>query len=474
MLFTKLIFFLFFAVVLVAYWSAPWHRARKVFLLAASYYFYAAWDVRFCSLIAISTLIDFWAGGQIHAAQSTARRRAFLIVSLCANLGLLGFFKYFNFFVESMSALFVELGFGASTSTLNIVLPVGISFFTFQSMSYTIDIYRGKLEPRRGWGGLLDFALFVAFFPQLVAGPIVRATHFLPQLDAPRTPDRLRFRSGAGLFLIGFIKKVAVSDNIAPIVESVFADPGSFTAASQVLGAFLYGVQIYCDFAGYSDMAIGAAKMLGYDLTLNFDAPYSARNITDFWRRWHISLSTWLRDYLYISLGGSRCSAMRTRVNLMATMLLGGLWHGAAFNFVIWGGLHGIALIAHKAWMALTNRGGEERPPSLPGTILSRALTLYWVALAWVYFRAPGWVEALDMTRAFVTLQSEGTRSISALWLLVLLLIAIEHTLVRKREWFRRLDAVPDWLYAIGIGAVFGLMLPLAPLARTPFIYFQF
>lgn len=341
MLFTQPLFFVFFALIFCTVWLIPSHNTRKLLLLVASYTFYAAWDWRFCSLIAISTVIDFLAGQQLGRASEILRRKAWLILSLTANLGILGFFKYYDFFIESGSGL---LGLDPSR-TMNIVLPVGISFYTFQSMSYTIDIYRRQLKPVSGF---TDFALYVSFFPQLVAGPIVRASHFLPQLSTKKSFSDIRFQVAFTLFLIGFIKKACISDNIALLIDPVFAAPDAFTAASLWIATVFYAVQIYCDFSGYTDMAIAIAALLGFQLQLNFRFPYFASNIAEFWQRWHISLSTWLRDYLYIPLGGNRGGSIKTYRNLMITMLLGGLWHGAAWNFVIWGGLHGGALAVHR------------------------------------------------------------------------------------------------------------------------------
>ena len=332
MLFNSLEFWIFLPLVLLFSRLLP-RRPRNLFLLVASYLFYMWWDARFIVLIVASTLVDFLVGRSLHEARG--RSRSWLLVaSLAANLGLLGFFKYYNFLAGSVASL---LGVSTRTLHLNIVLPVGISFYTFQSMSYTIDIYRGKLEPVKR---LTDFALYVAFFPQLVAGPIVRAREFFPQLFQWQPPSHERTEKGISLILIGLIKKMVLADHFARISDLYFGDvaahPGAWAAWS---ATFAFAMQIFFDFSGYTDIARGCGRLLGYEFPVNFRRPYLAASITEFWRRWHISLSSWLRDYLYIPLGGNRRGNWRTYENLMVTMLLGGLWHGASWNFVLWGAI---------------------------------------------------------------------------------------------------------------------------------------
>jgi len=304
-------------------------------------------------------------------------------VSLAANLGVLAFFKYYNCFAESAGQFLDWLGLPVSDWTLAIFLPYGISFYTFQSMSYSIDVYRRRLDPVRSF---LDLATFIAFFPQLVAGPIVRATAFLPQLAAPRVWANVDVRDCLTLFFIGFVKKACISENVAPVVDQFFSSPGSYDVLATWIAVLFYAVQIYCDFSGYTDMAIASARLLGYELTLNFAFPYLAGSITDFWRRWHISLSTWLRDDLYIPLGGNRGSKLFTWRNLMLTMLLGGLWHGAAWTFVIWGGLHGLALILHREFSRYPGNAGAgfRRGLAWAGPVLC----FLWVCVTWIFFRA--------------------------------------------------------------------------------------
>jgi D-alanyl-lipoteichoic acid acyltransferase DltB (MBOAT superfamily) len=314
-------------------------------LLAASYVFYGSWDWRFLSLIAISTGVDFICGAQIHKALRPRRRKLFLAISMAVNLGLLGTFKYFDFFAESLQALAAGFGWQFTPVTIDLILPVGISFYTFQTMSYTIDIYRGKLEPSRS---LLDFALFVAFFPQLVAGPIERAQRLLPQIMQPRHITRRDIGQGLWLIFWGYFLKVYVADNLAKISDGVFAVTGMTNGAEALMGIYSFHFQVLGDFAGYSSIAIGVARLMGIKLMINFLYPYFVTNPRDFWANWHISLSTWLRDYLYFPLGGNRKGEVRKYFNLFITMLLGGLWHGAAWTFVVWGLFHSAILIFHR------------------------------------------------------------------------------------------------------------------------------
>jgi len=464
MLFTELRFLFFFLIVFGVHWMLRPNGLRKLWLLAASYAFYSAWDWRFLSLIVGSTVLDYFVGRRLAAG--TPRRRAWLVLSLAGNLGVLAVFKYFGFFVDSAVGLVEALGFSASRPTLTLILPVGISFYTFQTMSYTIDIYRGKLRPVSRF---TDFALFVGFFPQLVAGPIVRAAAFLPQLEFERRLSKVPFRAAIGLFLVGFVKKVCIADRVAGLVDPVFAAPGTFDTLSIWTAVLFYAVQIYCDFSGYTDMAIATARMLGFRLPRNFDFPYLARNITEFWRRWHISLSSWLRDYLYISLGGNRGSRIITYRNLMLTMLLGGLWHGAGWNFVLWGGIHGAGLVVHKEW---SRRFG--RVPGVVGTAVGMLFTFWVVCVAWIFFRATSFEHATVMVRAFVTLDSPGAKSIAPDALLWLIPLVVAHAAAALRLPDRIVGRSPDWGLALGYGVVAYLALLFLPLDTAPFIYFQF
>lgn len=388
MLFNSLQFWAFFAAVFALYLALP-HRLQNRMLLVASYLFYAAWDWRFLSLILVSTAVDYVVGHRLAAAHDETRRRRLLAVSLSVNLGLLGVFKYLGFFVETFSDLLVSVGLSADPFTLSIILPVGISFYTFQTLSYTIDIHRRELAPTRDF---FDFALFVAFFPQLVAGPIERARNLLPNITAPRRVTAEGVGRGVVLCLIGLVKKVVIADGIAPSVDAVYALDDA-AGAEIVLATWLFAIQIYCDFSGYTDIARGVAKTLGFNLMRNFEQPYFASDPRAFWRRWHISLSTWLRDYLYVSLGGNRGGRARTMANLMATMTLGGLWHGAAWNFVLWGVYQGGVLAIHRAvgW-------GAPRHPL--ARALAAALFFQVVCYGWLLFRATSFAQIETFTLA--------------------------------------------------------------------------
>ena len=406
MLFNSYEFLLFLPTVLLLLAVAP-RRARNGVLLVASYVFYGAWDVYFLSLIFLSTLLDFYCGLGIGRTRDRRIRRRFLWASVGGNLLVLGFFKYFDFFSRSLGELLRALGIEASPVVLGIMVPVGISFYTFQTMSYTIDVHRGKLRPCRSFG---DFALYVAFFPQLVAGPIERATNLLPQIaDTGRRVSREAIMEGGWLVFWGFHKKVFVADNLARLVDPVYSDPGAMPAPLIVLAAVAFTIQIYCDFSGYTDIARGVAKWLGFNLMLNFNLPYFAVDPSDFWRRWHISLSIWLRDYLYIPLGGSRGSQGRVLFNLMLTMALGGLWHGAHWTYIIWGLYHGVLLVAYRALAPGVHAGitGARK-------LLAIAVMFFWTALGMALFR----VESIGDYAAFARslLDNWGGGEVWLLW----------------------------------------------------------
>src|SRR4026208_2017752 len=364
MSFVEFRFLWFFLLVFIVYWAMRNNAARKVWLLLCSYAFYAAWNWKFTALVLGSTTVDYIVGQMLGRSENPTWRRFWIAASVCVNLGVLGFFKYFNFFISSASGFLAWRCLPASVNTLNIILPVGISFYTFHSMSYTIDVYRGK---QRAISNFADLALFVCFFPPLVARPIVRAVYFLPQLISPRKFSNVDVRGAVMLFLAGFIKKACIADGVAPPVALCSAHPANVTPTSAWIGVLFYAFQIYCDFSGYTDMAIAAARLLGYQLPNNFQFPYFARNVSEFWRRWHISLSSWLRDYLYIPLGGNRVGRLRSSLNLLITMALGGLWRGASWAFLIWGIWHGIGLVAGRIWKA------AQLPviPAVPGHILT-------------------------------------------------------------------------------------------------------
>lgn len=364
MLFNSFTFLAFMAVVLPLYYSLRM-RGQNLLLLVAGFVFYGWWDWRFLLLLTFSAVIDYAMALRIvdHVV-GDPRRKRWLIISMVVNLTILGFFKYFNFFIDSAATLLDTFGFEAHLPTLRIVLPVGVSFYTFQSMSYTIDAYRGTIQPTRS---LLHYLSFVAYFPQLVAGPIERAANMLPVFVNERKVDARCISEGLLLILLGFFKKLVIADAVAGSVSAAFAEPLQLDGAQLLRAVYLFSLQIYADFSGYSDIARGVSKLFGIDLMINFNQPYLSSSITEFWRRWHISLSSWLRDYLYIPLGGSRNGTVATYRNNFLTMLIGGLWHGASWNFVIWGGLHGLYLAAHKYWMGL--RGIKEPPPHLSAPV---------------------------------------------------------------------------------------------------------
>ena len=406
MLFTDLTFWAYFAIVLLLYVALP-HRGQNRMLLVASYVFYAAWDWRFLSLILFSTMVDYVIGLRMGSESSEVRRRRLLCTSLAVNLGMLGIFKYLGFFVSSFSTLLQRVGYEADPFVLSIVLPVGISFYTFQTLSYTIDISRRELEPTRDF---FDFALFVAFFPQLVAGPIERAKNLLPNISAPRTLSWAAVGRGSVLCLLGLIKKVVIADGIAPSVNAIYgsADP---TGPDIIVATWLFAFQIYCDFSGYTDIARGVAKIMGFQLMRNFAQPYFSADPQEFWRRWHISLSTWLRDYLYISLGGNRAGQWKTYRNLMATMALGGLWHGAAWNFVLWGVYQGGLLGAHRALAGRHARTGEGDRRSLGSWALrglSIAAFFQVVCYGWLLFRAQSFSQIAEFTGKILRIDPRG------------------------------------------------------------------
>jgi len=379
MLFNSVIFFIFLAAVLPVFYFLKTQRHKTLWLLLASYVFYGYWDWRFCSLLLFSTVVDYYLGLKIYQTQEKKKRLLLLRLSLLANLGILGVFKYFNFFIDSFQEVLGGFGYSGDYLHLNILLPVGISFYTFQTLSYTLDIYRGKLKPTHNF---LSFALFVSFFPQLVVGPIERAKTLLPQLEKFVKPTKTQLNDGVALIVLGLFKKVMIGDTAGRYVDHIFSDLGIYPSVEILVALVLFSIQIYADFSGYSHIARGVAKLLGIELMKNFNQPYFARNITEFWHRWHISLSTWLRDYLYISLGGNRIGKSRMYGNLMLTMLLGGLWHGASWNFVIWGGLHGLFLAVHKWRMGNKKISTQvSRWPRFGNTFLL-------VTFTWLFFRA--------------------------------------------------------------------------------------
>ncbi len=467
MQFNSLVYLAFLPTVALLYWiSGP--RLRLLLLLVASYLFYGFWDYRFLSLIALSSAVDFAAGLRIHSSNDRRSRDRWLLLSLCVNLGALGFFKYYNFFADSLVTALEALHVPASLPALSIVLPVGISFYTFQTMAYTIDVYRGDTEPCRD---ALAFFVYVSFFPQLVAGPIERAGSLLPQILAPRALSAGRVKSGAALVLRGLFKKVVVADTAATLVNRVFDTPHLFSGPVLLLATYAFAVQIYGDFSGYTDIARGSARILGIELMENFQQPYFARNITEFWRRWHISLSSWLRDYLYIPLGGNRLGRVRTYLNLMVVMLLGGLWHGASWNFVIWGGLHGALLTIHRA---TRGPGGDRAPSRSVPDLVHLAVTFHLVCLGWIFFRAVDLGTAATIVSR-IALASPGDAPVQLMVLPLVITASLFLDLLATRDRDARIPILNrPAVRGLGYGLAAVLIAICWDRDPVPFVYFQF
>lgn len=473
MIFSSLDFFLFFGAVLLFLALAKGQQTKKLFLLAASYFFYGFWDWRFTFLMLAMTVVNYALGHCVERANTAFLKRLSLVSAIVFDLGVLGFFKYYNFFVDSANAALRSLDIvqsqAAGLSTLDIILPVGISFITFQVMAYVIDIYRGVTASAETFW---DFALLTAFFPQLVAGPILKAKQFLPELQKPIVIRAENLLLGSQLFILGLFRKVVIADRLALYVDTVFDQPQDFSSSTAWLAVIAYAIQIYCDFSGYSDMAIGAAKCLGYDIPINFNMPYISRSITEFWRRWHISLSTWLREYIYIPLGGNRKGKPRQYLNLWLVMLLGGLWHGASWNFVLWGALHGTALAVHKFY-ADTLRHRITLPPILYNG-LTWATTFLFVCTTWVLFRAANFSEAFIVLQKMYLWDSAGGINWYATGLMISLpgvVIADYLGRLLNQGRYIRLNRLSHWFWLSFwlLGILF-----LAPQNPQPFVYFQF
>jgi D-alanyl-lipoteichoic acid acyltransferase DltB (MBOAT superfamily) len=481
MVFNSLQFLWFFAAVYALYRAAAVlgsparaHRAQNWLLLIASYYFYAAWDYRFLGLLAASTIVDYSCGLAMGSMTNQRKRRLVLWLSIAFNLTMLGFFKYFNFFADNLQALFGALGWQVDYVTLRVLLPIGISFYTFVTMSYVIDVYRREIEPTRN---LVDFAVFVAYFPHLVAGPILRATALLPQIAGPRHVTAVQMREGAWLIAWGFFQKIFVADNLAPLASHVFAADAHATGVNVLLGIYAFAFQIYGDFAGYSNIARGTSKWMGIELIENFRFPYLVLTPQAFWRHWHISLSTWLRDYLYIPLGGSRGTPAQTRRNLLITMLLGGLWHGAAWTFLLWGLYQGLLLILYRpfesAFADLASRGRFGGTRRFAAWLVMFHLTCF----GWLIFRAPSLAKLVELTRSLFTQFAPSRVDVAGL-LVPLLLYTLPLLAVHLREaWSDDVLAVPRLRvgvrYAVYVATLYLIFL-FGNFGGSDFIYFQF
>jgi D-alanyl-lipoteichoic acid acyltransferase DltB (MBOAT superfamily) len=476
-LFNSAQFAVFFPVVTILFFASP-HRVRWALLLAASCYFYMVFVPVYILILVFTILVDYAAGLLIERAQG-ARRRMLLASSLCANLGVLALFKYWDFLAANLKHLEAWVGIAAPVPMLELILPIGLSFHTFQAMSYTIEVYRGRYPAERHLG---IFALYVLFYPQLVAGPIERPYNLLPQLRLPHGFDYLRVRDGLQRMAWGFVKKMVIADRLGVLVDQVYATPTSYTGWPLILATLFFAVQIYCDFSGYSDIAIGAAQVMGFRLMENFRQPYLATSVAEFWRRWHISLSSWFRDYLYIPLGGSRVPWPRRAANLLLVFLLSGLWHGAAWTFVIWGATHGLLVLAHHlgapvreqiAGRLLPGRGGLRRA-------LQVALTFSLVCATWVFFRAQSIGDAVYvLTHAFRGLRAAGLQAafpsgeLVVAFAVIGLLAGYEllEQRIEVRPWLNRQPAWLRWAvyYSTGLTLIVG-----AKLTEARFIYFQF
>ena len=507
--FNTLDYLVFFLAIFTLYWAMPWHRARVWLLVAASFVFYAAWSRELAFLVLSTTVMDYLLARGMDATNRRWLRRLLLLTSLFVNLGLLCYFKYKNFFLDSLNDVFggaknvglgsvfggaafgvpevahggfaleslngflASWGVGANVVLRDLIIPFGISFYTFEAISYSVDVYLRRIKAERS---LPNFMLFILFFPHLVSGPIVRGRDFLPQASRPKRFDWLRIQLGVQFFLMGLFKKMAIADRMAVFSDPVFQHPELYNTGAIWLAVLAYAVRIYCDFSGYSDMALGSAHMLGYKLTLNFRMPYLSANVAEFWRRWHISLSSWLRDYLFIPLGGSRCSRAKTCRNLMITMLLGGLWHGANWSYVIWGGLHGSFLVVHRYFRDFCKGrpGLDAVLQSAPGTGLRVLTTFLCVALCWVFFQ-PSLTIAGTMLGRMFTLQSGRGLDLHnrSLWYTVVFVL-ICHLIVTKGLWRRWATRMPAPVLGFGYAVTLTVALLLAPDAGKAFIYFTF
>jgi len=468
-------FIFFFAAIFVLYFSLP-HKYRWILLLLGSYYFYMCWNVKYIILIIISTLIDYFCGLRMAREEEIEKRRKYLLFSLFANLGLLFTFKYFNFFSRSLNQLFDSLHLSLQIPFLHVLLPVGISFYTFQTLSYTIDVYRGKVKHEKHLG---IFALYVAFFPQLVAGPIERAYRLLPQFFRKNYFDDERIISGLRLMLWGFFKKLVVADRLAVYVDTVYGNVEFHSGITLLIATYLFAFQIYCDFSGYSDIAIGAARVLGYDLMKNFDRPYFSLTIPEFWRRWHISLSTWFKDYLYISLGGNRVPIPRMYLNLIIVFVVSGLWHGANWTFIIWGAMHGIYLVLSKLSLGWRDRLVTRLKINKRMVYASRMfITFQLVCFSWIYFRAESLSVANTIVAKIFTFNWDQL-FVSALdqfvyGIFAIIILLVVDILQEKFHFSKIFSTQPVYIRWLGYVSLSVIIVLIGVLNGSQFIYFQF
>ncbi len=474
MLFYTQQFLVFFGAVFVLYWAMPWPRVRVWLLTIASFYFYMSWNAQLAALIAFSAVLDFYLARRIEAARTVGGRKAVLLLSIIWNVGQLAYFKYANFFLDSAGHFFSTIGISTSLPVLSVILPIGVSFYTFEAISYTVDVYRGDIPAEKK---LINFVLFISFFPRLIAGPIIRGRNFLPQIDRLKRWDWARLQLAANYFLRGLFKKVVIADRMAAFADPVFAIPANYGTGVTWIGLLAYTIQIYCDFSGYSDMAVGLGHALGYKLPQNFRMPYLAANIADFWSRWHISLTSWLRDYIFIPLGGTRCGPIRAAWNVVITMALCGLWHGAQWHFVLFGLIQAALLLIHRqfAIYCRSHPALDRLLQTGPGVLARVALTFLTFILTLVVFRSPSFSDTITIYRrlADFSLGFGTAQPLSIFWWLAALAVAAH--LFKRSGWGKEL-----WLRstpparAFGYATVLTLALLLSPSAGKAFIYFQF
>jgi alginate O-acetyltransferase complex protein AlgI len=479
MLFQTREFLLFFLIVLVLLTFIKQRKAQVAMLLLASYVFYSWWNILLLGPILFSTIWDFFSAKQIYKSKTPAHRKRWLLASLTVDLGMLAWFKYYNFFIDSANDLLVLAGGQPALPILNIILPVGISFYTFEAISYAVDVYKGRCKP---CNNLIEFALYLAYFPHLVAGPILRPWDFLPQITERKTITRTNFQQGIHLFLVGLFKKVLIADNLALFSDSILSKPQGQSSLAIVLATLTFGVRIYCDFSGYSDMGRGISRIMNIELPLNFNRPYLATSIQEFWHRWHISLSTWLRDYLYIPLGGSRSG--NTYVNLMITMILGGFWHGAAWNFVFWGAYQGGLLIAHKviSTRLQQNRNIQAFLSNPSGKFISWLVTQYFVFMGWIFFYVSSVPDIIYCVKKYLffdfnfSVGGAGFGQARPFTTVSLLIIFVVGQLIATQigGYDKLLNTFSPRKRVLTYAALSIMLFILWPIADTPFIYFQF
>jgi alginate O-acetyltransferase complex protein AlgI len=465
--FVSLEFFILFAMVLVGIGISSNPTWRKVVILSASCVFYAFWDWRFLGLLLFVTIADFYISRWLSLSDNPIRRKTFLILSLCINLSILFYFKYINWFIDTLDMLFY--GNNQMIAMLHIILPIGISFYIFETISYIVDVYKGVAQPA---GSLLDYAVFITFFPRLVAGPIMRAAQFLPQLAKGINLRWENFLIGGYLFGQGLMKKVIVADTLAIIADKIYSNPSLYTSATVWIGILSYSIQIYFDFSGYSDMAIGVARVFGIVLPVNFNLPYMSRSLTEFWQRWHISLSSWLRDYLYIPLGGNRLGRFRTYMNLMVTMLLGGLWHGASWNFVFWGGLHGAGLVIERAFGIKKHIENQKTHYILNS--IRVLITFMVVSFSWIFFRSSSFEITKQIFSKLLFIVPSGVSWVYTPALSCLAIVFVVEIIARLKNFsYDQLDTQASYMIPL-IFAQFLAAFVFAANNSSPFIYFQF